>query len=80
MAWTRGELSHRGSVVRLLNKYAYQAGIEIFNPHALRHTFASRYLEVNPSDLRGLAALLGHTDLKPVMIYKSRTWRIWRSG
>ena len=40
---TRGELSHRSSVVRLLNKYAYQAGIEAFNPHTLRHTFAGRY-------------------------------------
>ena len=45
---TRGELSHRSSVVRLLNKYAYQAGIEAFSPHALRHTFASRYLRRKP--------------------------------
>ena len=66
---TRGELSHRSSVVRLLNKYAYQAGIETFNPHALRHTFATRYLDVNPGDLRGLAALLGHANLNTVMIY-----------
>ena len=66
---TRGELSHRSSVVRLLNKYAYQAGIEAFSPHALRHTFASRYLEANPGDLRGLAALLGHANLNTVMIY-----------
>ena len=66
---TRGELSHRSSVVRLLNKYAYQAGIKAFNPHALRHTFAGRYLAVNPGDLRGLAALLGHANLNTVMIY-----------
>jgi site-specific recombinase XerC len=65
----RGELSHRSSVVRLLNKYAYQAGIEEFNPHALRHTFATRYLEANPGDLRGLAALLGHANLNTVMHY-----------
>jgi site-specific recombinase XerD len=56
-------------VVRLLNKYAYQAGIEAFSPHVLRHTFASRYLEANPGDLRGLAALLGHANLNTVMIY-----------
>lgn len=66
---TRGELSHRSSIVRLLHKYAYQAEIEEFSPHALRHTFASRYLEVNPGDLRGLAALLGHANLNTVMIY-----------
>ena len=56
-------------MVRLLNKYAYQAGIEAFNPHALRHTFASRYLDANPGDLRGLATLLGHANLNTVMIY-----------
>ena len=66
---TRGELSHRSSVVRLLNKYAHQAGIEAFSPHALRHTFATRYLDVNPGDLGGLAALLGHANLNMVMIY-----------
>ena len=38
-------------------------------PYALRHTFATRYLEANPDDLRGLAALLGHTNLDTVMIY-----------
>lgn len=70
---TRGELSHRSSIVRLLNKYAYQAEIEYFNPHALRHTFATRYLEANPGDLRGLAALLGHANLNTVMIYTEPT-------
>ena len=66
---TRGELSHRSSVVRLLNKYAYQAGIEAFNPHALRHTFASSLPGSEPRRLRGLAALLGHANLNTVMIY-----------
>ncbi len=66
---TRGKLSHRSSVVRILDKYAYQAQIEPVKPHALRHTFAARYLEANPDDLRGLAALLGHANLNTVMIY-----------
>jgi len=66
---TRGPLSHRSAVVRILNKYAYQARIEPVKPHALRHTFATRYLEANPDDLRGLAALLGHANLNTVMIY-----------
>jgi integrase/recombinase XerD len=66
---TRGPLSNRSSVVRILEKYAYQAQIEPVQPHALRHTFATRYLMANPDDLRGLAALLGHANLNTVMIY-----------
>jgi hypothetical protein len=34
-----------------------------------RHSFSARYLAANPGDLRGLAALLGHANLNPVMIY-----------
>jgi integrase/recombinase XerC len=66
---SRGGLSHRSSVTRMLEKYAIQAGIDPVNPHALRHTFVTRYLSANPSDLRGLARLLGHTSLDTVMIY-----------
>ena len=66
---TRGPLSNRSSVLRLLNKYAYLAEIEPVKPHALRHTLATRYLAANPDDLRGLAALLGHANLNTVMIY-----------
>jgi len=65
----RGVLKDRSSVSRLLKKYAFLAGIEPFSPHVLRHTFATRYLEANPDDLRGLAALLGHSSLNTVMIY-----------
>ncbi len=65
----RSELRHRSAVTRLLEKYALQAGLEPVNPHALRHTFASRYLNANPGDLRGLARLLGHKSLDTVMIY-----------
>ena len=64
-----GGVRHRSSVTRLLDKYALQAGLEPVNPHALRHTFATRYLNANPGDLRGLARLLGHTSLDTVMIY-----------
>ncbi|NLF77805.1 MAG: tyrosine-type recombinase/integrase [Chloroflexi bacterium] len=66
---TRGPLSNRSSVVRILDKYAYEAQIEAIRPHALRHTFATRYLAANPDDVRGLAALLGHANLNTVMIY-----------
>lgn len=66
---TRGALRDRGAVGRMLEKYARQAGLEEVTPHVLRHTFATRYLEANPGDLRGLAALLGHANLNTVMVY-----------
>ncbi|GAB4437494.1 MAG: hypothetical protein Kow0031_19310 [Anaerolineae bacterium] len=42
-------------------------------PHVFRRTFAARYLERNPGDLRGLAALLVHRSLDMVMIYTQPT-------
>ncbi len=51
------------------DNYTIQAGIDSVNPHALRHTFATCYLNANPDDLRGLARLLGHSSLDTVMIY-----------
>jgi site-specific recombinase XerD len=65
----KGPLSHRSSVMRMLQKYGTLVGIENLHPHQLRHTFASRYLKANPDDLRGLARLLGHANLNTVMIY-----------
>lgn len=69
----RGALSDSGSVARILDKYAIQAQLPKITPHQLRHTFARRYLEKNPDDLRGLAALLGHSNLNTVMIYTEPT-------
>ncbi len=68
-AGLHGELSHRSSVLRILARVAQHAGIDAPGPHVLRHTFATRYLAANPDDLRGLAALLGHSSLNTVMIY-----------
>lgn len=65
----QGRLSHRSSVSRILEKCALRAGLAPVNPHALRHTFATRYLNANPDDLRGPARLLGHTSLDTVMAY-----------
>ncbi len=65
----RGPLRSRTTIWDILQKYAYQARIDGFGPHTLRHTFATRYLEANPGDMRGLAALLGHARLDTVMIY-----------
>jgi integrase/recombinase XerD len=68
-----GAMVHRSSILRILNKYSLLAQIDDFSPHKLRHTFATRYLEANPEDLRGLASLLGHSSLDTVMIYTEPT-------
>lgn len=65
----RGELKHRSSIFRILNKYTQVAGLPNIGPHTLRHTFAYQYLQANPDDIRGLAALLGHSNINTVMIY-----------
>lgn len=65
----QGELRHRSSVLRMLNRYTSLAGLAEIGPHQLRHTFATRYLDANRDDLRGLASLLGHSSLNTVMIY-----------
>ncbi len=65
----RGTFQNRSTVLRVLEKYALAARLPAFGPHALRHTFATLYLKANPGDVRGLAALLGHSSLNTVMIY-----------
>lgn len=64
-----GAVTHRSSISRLLEKYALPARLESISPHILRHTFATLYLQANPDDLRGLAALLGHRSLNTVLLY-----------
>jgi site-specific recombinase XerD len=41
--------------------------------HTLRHTFARNYLAQYPSDVVGLASLLGHTSLDTTRIYSQPT-------
>jgi site-specific recombinase XerD len=69
----RGPLKDRSGALRLLNKYTHAAGLQPISVHALRHTFATRYLAANPGDLRNLAALLGHRSLNTVMVYTEPT-------
>lgn len=38
-------------------------------PHALRHTFAHRYLDRHSGDLIGLARILGHESLETTKVY-----------
>lgn len=42
-------------------------------PHALRHTFSTRYLIRHPGDLVGLAWLLGHSSVRTTQIYVQPT-------
>jgi site-specific recombinase XerD len=65
----RGPLKNPSAINRLLAKYARLARVKEVTPHALRHTFATRYLEAHPGDIRYLAAILGHADLKTTMVY-----------
>jgi len=71
----RGPLKDRSSIFYILKKHAFRAGLDEsrVSPHKLRHTFATRYLAANPDDLRGLAAILGHSNLNTVMIYTEPT-------
>lgn len=79
-----GPLRNRSGILRILDRYAGQAGVDQpVSPHRLRHTFATRYLQANPDDVRGLAALLGHSSLDTVMVYTQPTlqdlaWRMER--
>jgi site-specific recombinase XerD len=41
----------------------------VTTPHALRHTFAHRYLDRHPGDLIGLARILGHESLETTKVY-----------
>jgi hypothetical protein len=51
------------------NKSFLLAGLDSINPHVLRNTFATRYLDGNKGNLQRLARLLGHDSLNNVMIY-----------
>lgn len=64
----RGGLKNPISLNKILDFYAKKAGIHC-HPHALRHTFAYNYLRRNPSDIVGLAQILGHSNIQTSVIY-----------
>jgi site-specific recombinase XerC len=61
-------LSVRG-IQKVLADLGRRAQIENLHARTLRHTLATRYLEVNPGDLVGLATILGHESLETLCIY-----------
>jgi site-specific recombinase XerD len=66
----RGPITDKG-IRAICAKYSALIGVK-FHPHALRHSFAHRYLEDNNNDLVGLAQLLGHENLQTAMRYSIR--------
>ncbi|MFA4814865.1 MAG: tyrosine-type recombinase/integrase [Candidatus Gracilibacteria bacterium] len=64
----RGGLKIPVTLNKILDFYAKKAGIHC-HPHALRHTFAYSYLKHNPSDIVGLAQILGHSNIQTTAIY-----------
>jgi len=60
--WTLNELVGRlGVAIGLDSQFAH--------PHALRHTFATRYLADRKADVAQLQRVLGHADIKTTSIY-----------
>jgi integrase len=60
----------------MLARYARAAKLPDGIPayaHTLRHTFAYLFLKKFSGDIRTLAALLGHNDLKTTMRYTAST-------
>ncbi len=56
--WTANQRNHR----EMLARGAEVAGIPHIHPHALRHTFATRYLQAN-GNIYKLSKILGHASV-----------------
>ena len=57
-----GYLLKENSLNREIKKYTDKLGIECFTSHALRATFATRFIEQRPQDYKILSEILGHAD------------------
>lgn len=67
----RGALSDRG-IRNICAKYGAITGVS-FHPHALRHSFAHRFLADNDNDLVSLAQILGHESIATTARYTQRS-------
>ena len=67
----RGQRISENTVRRNLYKYVRSSKLRKteIHPHDLRRTFATWYLQENPTHHRELAELMGHSDLSQVMKY-----------
>lgn len=52
------------SIDREIKRITTRLGIEYFSCHALRATFATRWMEQKPEDFKVLSEILGHADIK----------------
>lgn len=59
-----GELIREYFVNREINRKCKLQEIEHFTSHALRATFATRFIEQRPQDYKILSEILGHADIK----------------
>jgi integrase len=73
-----GELNE-GLVTHKFTDYAGRANLKGFKLHSLRHTFATRLIELGV-DVLTVSKLLGHSDIKTTMIYAKARVSVLRSA
>ena len=67
----KGTRVSENTLRRRLYSWVRKSGIkkQDVKPHDLRRTFGTWFLQANPGHVRGLAELMGHSDLSQVMKY-----------
>lgn len=59
----QGMLLRENTLNREIKKYTDILGMEYFTSHAMRATFATRFIEQRPQDYKILSEILGHADV-----------------